>query len=118
MAITFIWIGILILKSPESWGGYLQPWAENLLPLPIAKAMIGAAVLDIIIGVLFLIDWKTWLAGLLASIHLIMVLTVSGITDITVRDMGLLAGAIAITIESLPFHIKSAFKVDKNNIKE
>jgi|SRR3989344_1513942 len=102
LAITFIWIGILILKSPESWGGYLQPWAVSLLPISITQALISTAIFDIIIGILFLIDYLPWFAGLMASLHLIIVLTVSGITDITVRDIGLLAAALVITIESLP----------------
>lgn len=114
LAITFIWIGILILKSPESWGGYLQPWAFNLLinflHVPLQQAMIGTAFLDIIIGSLFLIDWMIWIAGLLAALHLATVLTVSGITDITVRDIGLLSAALALMIESLPFYVKSIFK--------
>lgn len=110
LAITFIWIGVLILKSPQSWGGYLQPWAVKLLPVSIEQALIGTAVFDIIIGILFLIDFKTWFAGLIASLHLAVVLVVGGITDITVRDIGLLAAALAITAESLPQNIISKFK--------
>jgi len=110
LAITFIWIGILILKNPEAWGGYVRPWAVNLLPISIAQALLSTAILDIIIGVLFLIDWLPWLAGLVASLHLIIVLAVSGITDITVRDIGLLAATLVVTIESLPIYIKSFFK--------
>ncbi len=113
LAITFIWIGILILKSPESWGGYLQPWAVNLLPVSIKEALIGTAFLDIVIGILLLIDWWTWLAGLLGTLHLVSVLIVSGITDITVRDIGLLAAALAITVESFPIIWKNKFL--KNN---
>jgi len=110
LAITFIWIGVLILKSPESWGGYIQPWVIKLLPFSVTQVMIITAVLDIAIGVLFLIDWFTWLAGLLAAMHLVVVLAVSGITDITVRDIGLLAGATAVMIESLPLSLKFIFK--------
>jgi uncharacterized membrane protein YphA (DoxX/SURF4 family) len=113
LAITFIWIGILILKSPESWGGYLRPWAVELLPVSISRALIGTAILDIAIGILFLIDWLPWFAGLIASLHLIIVLISSGITDITVRDIGLLAATIVIAIESLPFNIKR--KLNKIN---
>jgi uncharacterized membrane protein YphA (DoxX/SURF4 family) len=102
VAITFLWIGILIFKNQESWGGYLQPWAAGLLPLPLEKAMIGTAILDILIGFLLLIDVLTWLAALLGAVHLIIVLAVSGITDITVRDIGLLVAALALMIDSLP----------------
>lgn len=102
LAITFLWIGVLIFKQPEAWGGYLQPWAAGLLPIPIAQAMIGTAFLDIAIGVLLLIGSFVWLAALVGVIHLIIVLTVSGIADITVRDIGILAAAVALLADSLP----------------
>lgn len=102
VAITFIWIGVLIFKTPEAWGGYLQPWAAGLLPIPIEQAMIGTATLDIAIGVLLLIDSFVWLAALVGAIHVIIVLTVSGITDITVRDIAIFAAAIALMPDSLP----------------
>ena len=102
VAITFLWIGILILKTPEAWGGYLQPWAAGLLPLSIAEAMMGTAMLDIGIGLFLLIDSFVWLAALVGAVHLVIVLTVSGITDITVRDIAILAAAIALIIDSMP----------------
>ena len=102
LAITFLWIGILIFKNPEAWGGYLQPWAAGLLPIPLQQAMIGTAILDIIIGAFLLFDFLPWLPALVGAIHIIIVLAVSGITDITVRDIGLLVAALALTIDSLP----------------
>jgi len=102
LAITFLWIGVLIFKNPEAWGGYLQPWATGLLPIPLAQAMIGTAILDITIGVFLLFDFLPWLVAFIGSIHIIIVLTVSGITDITVRDIGLLVAALALMIDSLP----------------
>lgn len=106
LAITFLWIGILIFKNPEAWGGYLQPWAAGLLPVSLEQAMWGTAFFDIVIGVLLLIDWKIWIAALLAVLHLVIVLAVSGITDITVRDIGLLAAALAVMVESLSYSLK------------
>lgn len=102
LAITFLWIGVLIIKQPESWGGYLKPWAAGLLPVSLDRAMMGTAVLDIVIGVLLLIDSWVWLAALVGAIHLVMVLAVSGITDITVRDIAILAGTVALLVDSLP----------------
>ena len=102
MAITFLWIGILIFKDPASWAGYLQPWAANLLPVPIERAMMGTAFLDVIIGLILLLDWKVWWGALLAAMHLTIVLVTSGITDITARDIGLLAGAIALMASTWP----------------
>jgi len=115
LAITFLWIGVLIFKNPEAWGKYLQPWAAGLLPIPLAQVMIGTAILDITIGVLLLVDNLTWLAALFGAIHLVMVLMVSGITDITVRDIGLLVGMLAIMIDSLPQPIIRRITFLKNN---
>ena len=56
LAVTFLWIGVLILRNPEAWGGYMRPWAAGLLPIPLAQAMTGTAILDIIIGVFLLIN--------------------------------------------------------------
>lgn len=102
LAITFLWIGILIFKTPEAWGSYLQPWAANLLPIPLKEAMIGTALLDIFIGVFLLINVLTWLAALVGAFHLVIVLAVSGIDAITVRDIGLLAAALALAIHAWP----------------
>lgn len=113
LAITFLWIGVLIFKNPESWGGYLEPWAVNLLPIPLNQAMVGTAILDIIIGTLLLTDILIWFAGLVGAVHLIVVLTVSGITDITVRDIGILAGLLAIIIDSLPQSIRNKIAFTK-----
>ncbi len=112
LAITFLWIGVLIFQNPAAWGGYLQPWAMGLLPIPLAQAMVGTAILDIVIGALLLVDILTWLAALVGTIHLAIVLVVSGITEVTVRDVGLLTGAVALMIDSLPQSIinKTKFK--------
>jgi uncharacterized membrane protein YphA (DoxX/SURF4 family) len=112
LAITFLWIGVLIFKNPEAWSGYLQPWAAGLVPIPLEQAMIGTAILDILIGFFLLIDVLTWLAALVGAIHLMIVLTVSGITDITVRDIGLLVAVLALMIDSLPQWVLNKKKVE------
>lgn len=106
MAITFLWIGVLIFRDPESWGGLLQPWAADLLLVPIKQAMIGTAILDMAIGVLLLVDFMPWLAALLGSVHLVIVLATTGISVITVRDIGLLGAAIAIAVTTWPWKKK------------
>lgn len=102
LAITFLWIGILIFKDPEAWGGMLSPWAADLLPIPIKEAMLGTAVLDIAIGILFLTDFFIWIAALLGAGHLAIVLITTGINAITVRDIGLLTATLALLIDAWP----------------
>ena len=102
IAITFLWIGILIVKQPEAWGGYLRPWAVRLLPVPLEQVMLGTAIIDIIIGALLLVDRLTHIAAFVGALHLVIILITSGITDITIRDVGLLAASLAVMIDSLP----------------
>ena len=102
LAVTFLWIGVLILKNPEAWGGYMRPWAAGLLPVPVTQVMIGTAILDIVIGVFLLINFLPRLVAIVGAVHLAIILIVSGITDITVRDIGLLAGMLALVIDSPP----------------
>ena len=102
MAITFLWIGILIFRDPESWGAMVQPWVLKLLPLPIKSMMLSIAVLDMLIGFFLLIDVFTWLLALIGALHLVTVLAVTGINAITVRDIGLLAGLLALVVTKFP----------------
>lgn len=100
LAITFLWIGVLIFQDPIGWGAYLQPWAANLLFIPLKQVMISTAILDMVIGLLLLIDVFTWIVGSVAAIHLVIILITSGINAITVRDIGLLAAVVALTMDA------------------
>lgn len=110
MAVTFLWIGILIFKEPDFWGGFLQPWAAGLLPVPLREAMIGTAVVDMAIGFFLLIDIGVWLAALVGAIHLVVVLATTGITAITVRDIGLLAASLSLFWQDLPDRLKTSLR--------
>jgi len=102
IAITFLWIGVLIFREPEIWGLYIQPWAADLLPVSLKEVMIGTAILDVVIGLFLLVDVLVWLAALLGVSHLSIVLITSGINAITVRDLGLLAATLALVAQAWP----------------
>lgn len=105
LGITFFWIGLMILKAPETWGGYLKPWAVKLLPISVKELMITTGIFDMFLGILLILNILPWLSSLLASLHLLSVLIVSGITDITVRNIGLLGAGLFLFFNSLPANI-------------
>lgn len=113
LAVTFLWIGILIFREPEAWGGLLQPWAAELILGSLKTAMIGTALLDIAIGIFLLINVFTWLAALLGALHLVIVLATTGITAVTVRDIGLLAAAVALVVSAWPDRFGFGGREDK-----
>lgn len=102
LGITFLWIGVLIFRDPQFWSGFIQPWAADLIPVPLESAMISTAILDVLIGLLLLVDVLTWVAALVATIHLAVVLITVGIDVVTVRDIGLLAGTLALAWARAP----------------
>lgn len=110
LGITFFWIGILIFKDPEGWGAMVQPWVADLLPGPIETVMLSTALMDVLIGFFLLIDVWTWLFALVGAIHMIVVLATTGINAITVRDIGLFGGLLAVTLSNLPEAFWKKFK--------
>lgn len=102
LAVTFLWVGILILRDPAAWTGFIRPWAAALLLSAPEKAMIGTAILDLTVGAALLVDFLTFWASSAAALHLVIILAVAGIDAITVRDIGLLAGALALAVSLWP----------------
>ncbi len=113
IGITFLWIGVLIFREPEFWAGFIQPWMINILPVEPVQAMYGTAILDIAVGFFLLIDVFTWVAAFVGAGHLLIVLIVAGIDSITVRDIGLFGGAVALFWEDLPDSIKDRWQTKK-----
>lgn len=100
LAVTFLWIGFLIFMEPEVWGGFLQPWVVELLPVSVKIAMTGTAFLDALVGALLLLNFYTWLAAGVGALHLVIVLITAGFNSVTVRDIGLLASSISLALQS------------------
>lgn len=109
LGITFFWIGILILQDPIGWSGMVKQEIQNLFPVPIKIVMLNTAILDIAVGI-FLINnffpFLTWAAAVLGAFHLIIVLIATGIDAVTVRDIGLLGGVMAVALKIWPEKIK------------
>jgi len=102
LAITFLWIGLLILKDPVAWSGYIGPWLLPYLPVGAKEIMLTTAFFDIIVGLWLLLDYKLWIPAGLATLHLGTVIIVAGINAITVRDIGLFAASLALLFETFP----------------
>jgi uncharacterized membrane protein YphA (DoxX/SURF4 family) len=102
---VFIGIGVMILQDPAGWAALIQPWAAKLIPGSILSTMKETGFLDIGVGVLFLIGPLAWIAALIGSVHITVVLITTGITTITIRDIGLLAAAIVLFIETVPMSL-------------
>ncbi|MCC6643374.1 DoxX family membrane protein [Candidatus Peregrinibacteria bacterium] len=100
LGITFLWIGILILQNPALWFSSMLPWAQNAFGQFQHPIMYAVAGLDLLVGLLLLVDAFLWLVALIGIIHLITALVASGINATTVHDLALIAALMTIYLES------------------
>lgn len=94
LGIVFLWIGVDILRNPESWIGYLPAALPFGLDRALALKINGA--FDIALGASLLLRSWPKLTALLAVAHLAGILFTQGINAIIIRDVGLLGAALSL----------------------
>ncbi len=97
LGITFFLSGILILKDDDKWIHMLPEWFSKRIP-SARSFMIVTAVGDLVLGTWLLSGYFTGVAALLAALHLVGVLIVSGREEFheVYRDIGLLFASVAL----------------------
>ncbi|RIQ34026.1 hypothetical protein [Jiangella rhizosphaerae] len=82
------------------WEQYLAPWVDDLVPGTAHQAMLAVGVIEIVAGVVVALAPRfggplvaAWLAGIIVNL-----LTMGEFYDVALRDVGLLAGALALTL--------------------
>ncbi|WP_353510826.1 DoxX family membrane protein [Intrasporangium sp.] len=80
------------------WPQYLAPWIDNIVPGTAQQAMYIVGVVEIVAGILVALRPRigglvvaAWLLGIIVNL-----LTLPGYYDVALRDVGLLAAAIAL----------------------
>lgn len=102
LGITFLWTGWMIVTEPTAWANFLPPSFRPWLPLSPEAMTRAIGGFDILLGFWLFADRLLWLAGLVASLHLLGILIVVGVDAITVRDIGLLGAALALVCARWP----------------
>lgn len=83
-----------------NWEQYLAPWVDNLLPGTAHQAMLAVGVVEIFAGLLVAFAPRiggvvvaAWLGGIIVNL-----LSMGRFYDIALRDFGLLAAALALSL--------------------
>ena len=113
LGVTFLYIGAQIWRAPEAWGGFIQPWALDIMPGSLVAIMKQSAVLDIIIGIWMIIGWRVWIPALLGTIHLgiVLITTTGGWWNIIERDIGLFAATLALFVQTTPERVRKMLHI-------
>ncbi|GGS88952.1 hypothetical protein GCM10010156_54260 [Planobispora rosea] len=82
------------------WPRYLAPWIDGIIPGTAGQAMYAVGVIEIVAGIMVALlprfgGWivAAWLAGIIVNL-----LTGPGFYDVALRDLGLMAGAVALAL--------------------
>jgi uncharacterized membrane protein YphA (DoxX/SURF4 family) len=97
-AFVFLYFGIEKFLHPDLWIGWMPQWMDGLMGLSNKVWMDVTGVTEIVIGVMVLVPKRLVqkIGALLASLHLVAILTQIGWNEIAVRDMGLLCMTMAL----------------------
>lgn len=95
---VFVWFGIDKFFHPKTWIGWMPDRMDGLFGMGNNAWMQIIAISEIIIAIGLLIPMRTVqkTASILASLHLLAILTQVGWNDIAIRDIGLLTMSISV----------------------
>ena len=90
------------------WTAYLAPWIDDLVPGTAQQAMYAVGVTEVVAGLLVAVAPRiggvvvaAWLAGIIVNL-----LTLDDYYDVALRDVGLLAAAVALSRLAPPVHLR------------
>ena len=80
------------------WESYLAPWIDHLVPGTAHQAMLAVGVVEVVAGIAVAVVPRygallvaAWLAGIVVNL-----VTLGDYYDVALRDVGLLAAALAL----------------------
>jgi hypothetical protein len=82
------------------WDQYLAPWVDDLVPGTAHEAMMLVGVVEVVAGLVVALLPRyggllvaAWLAGIIVNL-----LSLGDYYDVALRDLGLMAGALALSL--------------------
>lgn len=98
IAFVFLYFGIEKFTDPKTWIGWMPAWMDGLMGYKVDLWLKVIGATEIVIGAMVLVPVRLVqkIGSLLASLHLVGILTQIGWNDIAVRDTGLLCMTTAL----------------------
>ena len=95
VSVVFLYAGISSLSNPQDWIGFVPQWISIFVAKETFLFMHG--ITDLLIGVWLLSNFKSFWAGLIASLGLIAIISVNFTQlEIIFRDVAILFASLAI----------------------
>ena len=105
LAALFLWFGFSQLIDGLSWVSWVPEWAVNLLHLPPAMIVLLNGAFEVVAGGLLAFNILTRWAALALALHLLILVIDIGLTQIGVRDFGLMMATFALVFLNPDEHL-------------
>jgi uncharacterized membrane protein YphA (DoxX/SURF4 family) len=90
------------------WSAYLAPWIDRIVPGTATQAMYAVGVIEVVAGLLVALLPRigglvvaAWLVGIIVNL-----VTLGDYYDVALRDVGLLAAAVALSRLAPPVSLR------------
>jgi len=97
LATVFLWFGFSQLLDGVNWVSWVPVWAVNFLHIPPAMIVLLNGAFEVIAGGLLAFNILTRWAALALALHLAVITFEIGLTQIGVRDFGLMMATLALS---------------------
>ncbi len=109
LGLMYLYSSYDIFYHTQNWKGYIPQWFFHLI-IPIMSIDLYLklqAVGEFVIALLFLAwfsgKWGVRIAAILSTIEMLAIILLSGIDNVTFRDIGLLGASLSLLIISFQF---------------
>ena len=100
LAAVFLWFGVDKILHPTYWlNAWVTPTVRSMLDvigIPAAQFIYLNGIFEILVGVSLVTNVMQRIFSLLAVLFIISIFIFVGLNEVTVRDIGLLGGFLAV----------------------
>lgn len=104
LGFVLLWFGVNEILNPRYWSGYVPQMAIEMLPIPIFPFVQGHGAVLVLLAICFLFNFYIRYIGVVALLVLLSIIggliSMNGIDEIVVRDIGIFGLALSIWLKS------------------
>lgn len=102
LAAVFVWFGIDKFIQPQYWiDAWMPQWAQHAaqgIGMSTTNAIFLIGIFEVLVAISLATGFFSRLFASAAILYLVTILVVTGLNEIVVRDIGLIAGLVALVI--------------------
>lgn len=98
LALVFLWFGFSQLTNPADWTSFVPLSVAHLVPLPAVVIVLLNGLLEVVCGLLLVLNLWVRPAALLLALHLAGITISLGYNSVAVRDFGLMMATFSLAL--------------------